>query len=140
VPIKAERNDGNAGVEPFHHLGNGIAGLMPARALDEHGVLQPGGGTDQWPVGDLALGDKGDRRQRADHQYVGPGHVIGHEQHGAIAHRRADDMHADAQQRAEIAVMRGGQHAPARQAQFAEQPLRGDQRRRHGEEINRDDQ
>ena len=54
-----------------------LAGLMAARAIDKHRALQLGGNSNQRPARDFALGDKSDRRDRADHQDVGPRYMIG---------------------------------------------------------------
>ena len=115
-----------------------VGGLVAARAVDEHRALHARRDADQRPAGDLALGDKGDGRKRADHHDVGPGHMVRHIEHGAAAHRRADDAHADAQDRAQHAVIVGRDEAPAGQTELAEQPLQRDQDRRHGEEEHRD--
>src|SRR5664279_3337150 len=92
-----EQHDRSAGGQALDDLGDGFAGLVTARAVDEYRTLQSGSDTDHRPVGDFTLGDEGDRRDRADHQDIGPGHVIGYEQHRAAAYRLAHHVDAKAQ-------------------------------------------
>jgi len=77
--------------------------------------LQTRGDADQRPIGDLALSDEGHRPERADHQDVGPGQMVGYEQHGVVVHRLAYHANADAQRPAQQAIIRCGDTAPARQ-------------------------
>ena len=133
-----EQHDRRAAGQALDDLADGFAGLVAARAVDEHRALEPRGDADQRPARHFALGDEGYRRDRADHQDIGPGHVVGHEQHRAVAHRLADHADANAQQPAQHAVIADGDHAPAGQFELVEQPLHRDQQRRHGEEERRD--
>jgi hypothetical protein len=133
VPSR-EQHDRRAAGQALDDLADGLAGLVAARAVDKHRALEPRGNTDQRPARHFALGDEGDRRDRTDHQNIGPGNVVGHEQHRAIVHRLADDVDANAQQPAEHAVVADGDRAPAGQFELVEQPLHRDQQRRHGEE------
>ena len=71
-----EKYDGCARGHAANDFVHRVTGLMTAPAVDENRALHFCGYPDQWPARDFALGDKGNRRNRADDDDIDPGHVV----------------------------------------------------------------
>ena len=82
-----------------------LAHRRAPRAIDEYRPLQPRQRGDERPGADLLLGDERNRRDGRQHGNIEPCGVIGDEQHRPIAHDRAVEVDADAEQAADLAVV-----------------------------------
>ena len=96
---------------------------MAARAIDKHRPLDFRGDADQRPARDFAFGDKGDRRNRADNENIGPRYMIGNVENSTVMHRRAVHVHTYAEQCAQHAIVIRSDEAPTGQSKLAKRPL-----------------
>src|SRR4029079_8749165 len=87
----------------------------------------------------FTLGDKGDRRKRADNENISPRDVIGDVEDGSVVQWRAVHAHAYAEQRTQYPIVVRSDKTPTGQPKLTKRPLHRDQQRRHREEENRDE-
>ena len=105
--------------------------------VDEHRALQFGEPAEQWPAGNLALGDERAGDQRPEDRDVEIGDVVGGEQHRTRRRRLADAAHPQTKNAAAAAVVKARE---ARHPTLVQQEAdRLHRHQQHGEgEIDRE--
>ena len=134
-----EQHHGVAAGQPLGDLLRGRAGAMAALTIDEDRPLQLRKPAEDRPAGHFLLGDEHRGRQRGDDEDVQPRGVIGENKQRLVLRALADLADADADQRAEDAMI-DVRHAPLqRQPEDDADQLKRQQQQRENREGEEDE-